>query len=208
MMRYVRFTAMRRALVCLLIVMLCAGCTPGEIRQTAETPDPSPEPSAAPTMARTPDSGDLQQPQRPNLSVSYLVADSTGERVAASCTAKKGGSSWDYAVSNWQTRRIIRDGTGPLMYPSFSGAELETQSVDAVLQLTFDYPPETITVQRWEAKYHNDQSALISRAETIAVTENRISVLADGHAYIYEVYATWPQGYVQFGFRTYPGQSD
>ena len=75
---------------------------------------------------------------------------------------------------------------------------------DIILSFSDNYPPQTMTIQRWDAVYavgSQDIRAALEKGEPVEADSNRISVNGDGYDYIYEVYAKWEQGSSYFAFR-------
>jgi len=71
---------------------------------------------------------------------------------------------------------------------------------EIALHFTDNYPPKSISVQRWDAEYIGDDSAYFN-GEPINLYGNSIIINDDGHDYIYEVYATWELGSSWYAFR-------
>jgi len=64
------------------------------------------------------------------------------------------------------------------------------------MQFSDNFPPETISVQRWNAVYatgNQDIEGLLNMGESVDVTENTFLVVDDGNDYVYEVYARWQE---------------
>ena len=58
-----------------------------------------------------------------------------------------------------------------------------------------NYPPQSVSVQRWNAIHAGTDSVDVwDKGEPINVTNNTFQVSGDGNDYIYEVYAKWQEG--------------
>jgi hypothetical protein len=87
---------------------------------------------------------------------------------------------------------------------------LEDTSNTMVLLFSDDFPPESISVLRWEKEYaRSEQDASIQNIDEalrnstpVEVSGNTISVDDYGHDYIYEVHAVWTNGNSYYAFRT------
>jgi hypothetical protein len=65
-----------------------------------------------------------------------------------------------------------------------------------------NYPPQSVSVQRWNAEYAGTDSPDIwDKGESVNVTGNAFQVSDDGNDYIYEVYAKWHEGDSWYVFR-------
>jgi len=123
-------------------------------------------------------------------------------------------------TTSW--RVIYEDGTGTgyesdsphplqLRQTAFDEATLYFSNLSAEIMLQFsdDYPPQTLTVQRWPSEYaygSQDIQEYLGDCEHVTLSGNSIQVDDDGHNYIYEVIATWPDGRSYYSFRMFTGR--
>jgi len=88
---------------------------------------------------------------------------------------------------------------------------------DGIVELQFsdDYPPESVSVQRWKhswgylnkkysnVEYNKERLAYaIGFGESVEINGNTICIENDGSDYIYEINVIWPNGTVYYTFRT------
>ena len=117
-------------------------------------------------------------------------------------------TSWGYTYKDGTGRNYSSDCSHPLQAApeDFDNLTIYVDSSDNEIELLFsdDYPPETISVQRWNAEYavEHDISDLLDKGEPVEENEFKIQISADGCDYIYEVYATWSQGSSYYDFFT------
>jgi len=73
------------------------------------------------------------------------------------------------------------------------------------MQFSDDYPPQSISVERWKADYaagSQDINELINRGEPVEVSGYKFNVIDDENDYIYSIYARWPEnGTSRYAFR-------
>jgi len=73
------------------------------------------------------------------------------------------------------------------------------------IRFTDDFPPQSISVIRWNADYvtgSQDIGHILDIGESVIINGDTFSISNDGITYIYEVYATWPDnGSSWYAFR-------
>ncbi|MCL2077528.1 MAG: hypothetical protein FWH08_03880 [Oscillospiraceae bacterium] len=82
---------------------------------------------------------------------------------------------------------------------AFDGSTLRLDSGSGEIELNFsdNYPPQTISVQRWSAEYvseNQDIADVLGKSELVEVSGNKIPIIDGGNDYIYEIYAKWTEG--------------
>jgi hypothetical protein len=114
--------------------------------------------------------------------------------------------------NNWRVTDENGDGSG---YSSDSFHPLQKQDGYDDVALTLygkgtismlfseNYPPQSVSVQRWDAQYAGmDSFDEVSKGEPVNVSSNTFEVADDGNDYIYEVYAKWNEGGSIYVFST------
>jgi len=128
----------------------------------------------------------------PSLEVVLIAENLPEQRMRAAQLT----TSWMYIDENGMGRGINGDAPHPLQLRDYGEITLQLESESAEFELLFsdDYPPQSVSVQRWDTKYigAEDMSALWN-GEPVEVNENKIQVNDDGCDYIYEVYARWTE---------------
>ena len=98
-----------------------------------------------------------------------------------------------------------------LQHSAFDEATLCFTNVSAEIALQFsdEYPPHSITAQRWPSEYaygSQDIQEHLNSSEHVAVSGSSIHLDDDGHNYIYEISATWQGGSSRYTFRVFTGR--
>jgi len=124
-------------------------------------------------------------------------------------------------VTNWRNE----DGSGFMsdsahsLQISQADLHLATLTLDVngygyneIIEFQFSSPPQTVSAQRWNAVYSGIEDIDDAIVEYVPVMQtgeqNSISILNDGYDYIYEVHATWEEGFALFTFRTQSTQQN
>jgi len=113
-------------------------------------------------------------------------------------------------VTNWHV--ILSDGTGTgFLSDSLHSLQLSQDDlVPTILHLENEYneihfhfssPPQTVSVQRWDVVYSGIANIDDATAENVPVDGTTIRVTNES-SHIYEVHATWEEGFALFTFRT------
>ncbi|MCL1808676.1 MAG: hypothetical protein FWG42_02790 [Clostridiales bacterium] len=142
--------------------------------------------------------GDSSVPQKtPLLDVSLSTSDPQNQRIQAA-----------QLTNGWRSEdgsAYEADSPHPLQMPKgYDEATLflSAASGEIALQFSDDYPPLSVSVQRWDARHAGTDSADVwENGEQVAVSANTFNIENDGNDYIYEVHANWEQGYSWYAFR-------
>jgi hypothetical protein len=138
-------------------------------------------------------------PERePPLDVSLL----TGDQVQ-SVRAVRLPRSWQTVLPSGETVTLMADSPHPLHLKDYSSVTLELNNESGRIALRWEaYPPQTVTVQRWDAIYEGTKDLDVWYAgEQIPLEGHSFVIDDDGNDYIYEVYAAWPEGDSGYAFR-------
>jgi len=122
-------------------------------------------------------------------------------------------TSWSISYEDGTGTGYEADSPHPLQLrqTAFTDATLYFTNTSAEIALHFsdDYPPLTITVQRWPSEYAYDSQDIqehLGNGEHVTLSGSSIHVDDDGHNYIYEVSATWLAGRSFYTFRMFTGR--
>jgi len=145
----------------------------------------------------------------PVLEVALINDNSSEQRVETLQLT----TSWSVNYEDGTSTGYEADSPHPLQLQQTSFAEatlyITNLSAEIVLQFSDDYPPQTVTVQRWLSEYaygsQNIQEHL-GNSERITLSGSSIHVDDDGHNYIYEICATWINGKSWYSFRVFTGR--
>jgi len=79
---------------------------------------------------------------------------------------------------------------------SYNEATFRLNGSSGVVEMRFsdDFPPQSISVQRWNAEYAiggQDIGDIVNLGERVEISNGTFQVTGDGNDYIYEVYARW-----------------
>ena len=113
-------------------------------------------------------------------------------------------TSWYVVDENGDGQGYEADSPHPLQLRDYDEItfQLHSSSGSFVFHFTDDYPPQSISVQRWNAEHINEEFIEVwDNGEQIEADDNGFAITADGQDYIYEVYATWEQGNSRYAFR-------
>ncbi|MCL2322717.1 MAG: DUF4829 domain-containing protein [Oscillospiraceae bacterium] len=139
----------------------------------------------------------------PSLDVILIANNSTKQQVKAIQLT----TSWLFIDKNGIGKGYSSDSAHPLqMSPNdFKEATLSLDNTSKKIEMLFsdNYPPESVSVQRWPAEYatgNHDIADIVNKGEPAQVNGNKIDISNDGHDYIYEVYAKWEQGSSYYTF--------
>jgi len=106
-------------------------------------------------------------------------------------------AAWSTHGWTWIGGAVEADYDHPLCLNDYSEITLRLESESAEMKLRFGdhYPPQSVSVQRWNAKYVGTRDAEVwESSEPVAVNKNKIQINDDGNNYIYEVHAGWSKG--------------
>lgn len=140
----------------------------------------------------------------PLLYVSLITHDSPVQRVQAIQLT----TSWMFIDENGNGSGYEADSAHPLqIQPSdFNEATLRLDSANGEIEIQFsdNHPPQSVSVQRWNAEYAagtQDIADVLDKSEPVEINGNIIRASDDGRDYVYEVYATWAEGSSYYTFR-------
>jgi hypothetical protein len=142
---------------------------------------------------------EYELPFFPKNKVPYLQLRYMTREDYYNLNALLGTYSWSFENEDGITTAIESDSAHPL---DSVGQMPEIEKTDdmRIIELKFLIPPTSYTVRRWENKYIGDAQAYEQYYETADVSDNAIVLSDDGKEYVYEVYATWPQGNAHYSF--------
>ena len=145
----------------------------------------------------------------PALDLVLLVDDASEQRIHAI-----------QLTTSWSV--TYKDGTGR-GYESDSCHALQVRMDDYIERTLFlcnadneiamefsdNYPPDSISVQRWLAIYAGDANRnvgdLWDKGEPVKIVDNVLLISDDGNDYVYETHAIWSNGNSYYTFRTESG---
>jgi len=150
----------------------------------------------------------------PKLEVSLLNKDAhEQQRVETLQLTTSWGVSYQDGTGTGTGTGYEADSPHPLQLQQTEFAEATIYytnlSAEIILQFSDDYPPQTITVQRWPSEYaygSQDIQEHLGNSEHVTLSGSSIHVDDDGHNYIYEVSATWLEGRSFYTFRMFTGR--
>ncbi len=129
----------------------------------------------------------------PNMQLEYLLSGKTvGEEV------RHGTSSWTYENGDGTSTNTLTDSAHPLQAIE-SLLKIENIVEIEELKISFSKTPDSYMVCRWPDSCVGDNEAF-ENFEKVEVSDDTITVADDGQGYIYEVRATWVQGYAHYAF--------
>ena len=137
----------------------------------------------------------------PRLEVLMTASGATKLIQAAQLT-----TSWSFVDENGDGTGYEADSAHPLQLNDYSSITLSTGGVSAEIELLFsdNFPPHSISVQRWDAKHtSNEATDMWNQGEKIKTNGYRFSVEPLENDFIYEVYAQWEQGSSYYVFRVH-----
>ena len=155
------------------------------------------------------------------LTQQYVLMDTPEKAPMLDATLMEGNSLEQHIQAIQLTTRwdyYYEDGTG-VVYHADSAHPLQIRMVDfdvatfdigvadgeIVLQFCDNYPPQSISAQRWNVMYATDRqdiSDIINNGEPVDIENNIILVISDGYDYIYEIHAEWSNGSSYYTFLT------
>ena len=150
--------------------------------------------------AKTPD-------KTPLLDVNLVTVNANGNsqtQISRDVRAAQLTNDWYVVDENGDGSGYTADSFHPLQKQDGFGDITLWLNNSGVVTLSFsdDYPPQSVSVQRWNAEYAGTDSVDVwDKGESVNVTNNTFQVNDDGNNYIYEVYAKWPEGSSWYVFR-------
>jgi len=138
--------------------------------------------------------------EAPSLEVNLVEARLPEQRLKAAQLT----TSWEYIDENGNSTGYKADSNSPLHLNDYSSITLQMNGESGEIELNFsdNYPPQTISVRRWDAVCAGSYSVDVWKSsENIAINGNKALINDDGNDYIYEVHAQWEQGNSFYAFR-------
>lgn len=125
------------------------------------------------------------------------LAGDEGQRISAI----RGLTNWRHECPDGRTVYFMADSPHSLQISQADLAQATLYLHEGVneIGLFFSLPPQTVSVVRWN-EAAEPQAGVPGSA--VALTGRAIIVEYSGYSYIYEVRATWEQGFSHFTFRT------
>ena len=122
-------------------------------------------------------------------------------------------TSWSVVYEDGNGTGVEADAPHPLQFDllrDFDKATIRLDALEGTIELYFsdDYPPDSVSVQRWNAVYaQGDQDIMdaIDKSEPVDINVNIFHISDDGSDYIYAVYAIWSNGSSSYTFRVVSG---
>jgi hypothetical protein len=148
----------------------------------------------------------------PSLDVVLRAGDGSEQQVRAAQLTY----GWHGVDENGNDFGIESDSVHPLQLDFANGYEAITlfqsnttngdviSSSEIVMQFSDDYPPLSVSVQRWDAMHAGTGSEVenfFDKGEPVEIFANTYLAVDDEHDYIYEVYANWAEGNSYYAFR-------
>ena len=165
----------------LLIIQLMTGCSSDNV------PAPLIETRNAPAKA-------------PLLNVNLTIGNLPVQRIQAAQLT----TSWLFIDENGDGGGYEADSPHPLQLSSFDGITLGLENAGGEIELLFgdNYPPVSVSVQRWDEKYADDESTdAWDKGEPVEISRDNFRIDNDGQNYIYAVSAKWKEGSSWYTFR-------
>ena len=143
----------------------------------------------------------------PQLYVSISLENSMAQRIQAI----QGTTSWEVRTVFSHTL-TESDSVHPLQLwdDALKAATLQLKNGESEMVFQFSTPPIAIAAWRWDAKYIgiSDVDAATFELLNVEACGRAIIIVDDGNDYIYEVSATWSQGFSFFSFLILSQQID
>jgi len=205
-------------LAILMILSVVTGCADSDVSGMTQSGEPleNAEPQNKTGSSNLP-------PQLNLLLFNTGLADST----AQSEYAIQLSTSWMYIDENGVGRGIEADAPHPLqlnpdaydtalirLYNAVCDCIEGKDHIAVKLEFSDGNLPDTISATRWDSSLvtgDQDIDDLIGIGEPVEIDGNMIHIKLDGNSYIYSLWVTWPEGSVNYAFRTesYPeGEND
>ena len=141
----------------------------------------------------------------PQLNVAFFAAgeikigDIQAAQLTTSWTDAKGGG---YEADAFHPLQLREYRYGEISY-DFTSSDVDASVYELELQFGDKYPPQSISVQRWNAVHiGTDSAAIQDNGEPVVLVDNRFRVENDGYGYVYQVHAKWVNGNSYYAFCT------
>lgn len=139
--------------------------------------------------------------EAPLLDVSFITDNLPIQCVQAAQLT----TSWFCADEDGNGRGYEADSPHPLQLRDYSGITLFLENTNGEFEIQFsdNYPPQSVSVQRWDAVYAGiDSTDAWDKGEPVAINGNRFRIENDECNYVYMVSAKWENGNSSYAFRT------
>jgi len=149
-----------------------------------------------------------QLERAPSLEISLVEEGAQEQQLQAAQLT----TSWYFDNGDGSGTGYEADSPHPLQLADYDEYTLQLNGENGEILLSFsdNYPPQSVSVQRWDAVYAvggQDIRAALDKGEHVEADGNKILIIDDGDDYIYEVHAKWEQGSSYYAFRTKTGQT-
>ena len=131
--------------------------------------------------------------------------------------AIQGVTNWEVCDEDGNCVGFLSDSAHSLQISQSGLAEvtLFLENETYKIELQFSQLPQSISVQRWNMEHwyavrsdHDNMDRAMNEYEPVEIIETTIHLNNDGQNYIYEVHATWQEGFSLFTFRTESSQDE
>jgi hypothetical protein len=130
----------------------------------------------------------------------------------------QGVTNWTVTNADGTATTTMTDSPHPLQIPRedfwpqdglWSEATISMRTERTEIEFLFDTPPQSVSVVRWNESYvenlgSQEAGEAAGYYEPVESTVSGISIADDGYVYIYQVHATWEEGFSLFAFRVIP----
>ena len=196
-------------LALIMILSVVTGCAGSHVSGMPQSGEPleNAEPQSEPGVPDLP-------PQLNLLLFNTGIADYT----AQSEYAIQLSTSWLYIDENGVGRGIEADAPHPLqlnpdaydtalirLYNAVCDCIDGKEHIAVKLEFSDGNLPDTISATRWDSSLvtgDQDIVDLIGMGEPVEIDGNMIYIKPDGNSYVYSLWVTWPEGSVNYAFRT------
>jgi len=143
----------------------------------------------------------------PLLDVNLVTVDSnsnSGTQISRDIRAAQLTNDWSVVDEKGDGFSYCADSFHPLQKRDGYGDVTLSLHNSGIVKFMFtdNYPPQSVSVQRWNAEYAGTESTEVwDKGEPVPVNVNTFTAFDDGQDYIYEVYAKWPEGDSWYVFR-------
>ena len=143
----------------------------------------------------------------PLLDVNLVTLNTNGDsrtQISLDVRAAQLTNGWSVVGENGDGFGYESDSNHPLQkQDGYGDVTLSLNNIGLITLLFSDnYPPQSISVQRWNAEYADtDSTDIFDKGEPINVMGDTFQVSDNGNNYIYEIYAKWHEGYSWYVFR-------
>ena len=143
----------------------------------------------------------------PFLDVNLVTVHANGNsqtQISRDVRAAQLTNSWYVVDKKGNGSGYSADSFHPLQKQDGYGDVTLNLNNSGVITLVFsdNYPPQSVSVQRWNAEYAGTDSIDVwNKGESVNMNGNMFQISDDGNDYIYEIYAKWQEGDSWYVFR-------